>query len=394
MIIKAMLDLSTDPIFMFLNAQLNSAKKRLMKIKYILIIALFHFISCSKSNEINSDNESLIENVDPNPNPKPEPEHNPDVFDSMSSIITNDRWWKDDNGNDILASYGGHITKFGDRYYWVGNNQNASIHGGDIHMYSSSSLGSNSWKHEGKMVDFESNRGGKNCTLIHSPHTGKFVIVAKGGFVFYESSQITGPYIHVRTILKNQVGERINYKIGGMGTFQDGDNAYIITSRRWLGEASSTKPLNHRYTGIYKLTPDFLDIEEEVSWLRNDAREAMWLFKKNNTYYMTASHTAGWTASNCYYRTSTNLVDWSDEKEIGMNPHRPGGTQADKIMRSHGSQQRWIMKIGDKWVFAGDRYPYEEPESHPFEKGLYVWCPVVWEGNHPIVNFEESWSVE
>ena len=353
----------------------------------ILPLFLFWIYSCSKSDEAPINN--VEEEVDEEPVVT-----DPTIYDPNSITITNDIWWNDNNGNNIMASMGGHVTQVGDTYYWVGNNQNGVINGGDIHLYSSKTLGSNSWKHEGIMVDFPAGTdGAKNCTLLQSPHTGNFVIVGKAGLVFYESENVTGPYTFIRQILKNDVGNRTNYKVGGMSTFQDGTNAYVITSRRWLGEASETTPSNHRYTGIYKLTPDFLDIEEEICWLRNDAREAMWLFKKDDTYYMSASHTAGWTASNCYFRTSTNLIDWSEEHEIGMNPERPGGTWEQKIMRSHGTQHRWIKKFGNQWIYAGDRYPYKEEESHPFEKGLYLMCPVIWDGDIPIVNYEASWEV-
>ena len=352
----------------------------------VLIAGLIQFNSCSTSRKIanKKSNDKVIKDGDNASN----------SFNANSSIITNDIWWKDNNGNDILASMGGHITQVGDMYYWIGNDPNSSVNGFDIHLYSSKTLGSNSWKNEGKIIDFAPRRGEQNCTLLHSPATGNFVIVAKSGLVFYESKNIKGPYKKKNKILKDQVGGRKNYKVGGMGTFQDGANAYIITSRRWLSDATSTKPKNHRYTGIYKLTPDFLDIEEEICWLRNDSREAMWLFKKDDMYYMTASHTAGWTGSACYYRTSTNLVDWSEEKEIVMIPERPGGTKALKIMRSHGTQHRWITKLGNQWIYAGDRYPYHEEESHPFEKGLYLMCPVEWDGDKPIVKYEKSWSVK
>ncbi len=313
-----------------------------------------------------------------------------------ANVISNDTWWVDSNGSNVLASMGGHITLVGDTYYWVGNDPQRSLNGEDIHLYSSKTLGSGSWKHEGKMVDFAPGTGASNCSLLYSHATGNYVIVAKSGLQFYESASITGPYTHVNTVNKFQIDNRGgNYKIGGMGTFQDGTNAYVITSRRWLPSTpkSETEGANHRYTGIYKLTPDFLDVAEEVCWLRNDSREAMWLFKKDDTYYMTGSHTAGWTASACYYRTSTNLEDWSAEQEIGMDPERPGGTQAQKIMRSHGSQHRFIIQLGNgQWMYGGDRYPYDEPESHPFEKGLYIFCPVVWDNGHPTVKWEPVWT--
>lgn len=351
--------------------------------KFVLITSAIQFISCSTPRDTAHDNN------DPVTKDEPVYVNDPYTYSPTSSTITNDIWWKDNNGNDIKASYGGHITFIGDTYYWVGNDPDESVHGPDIHMYSSKTLGSNSWKYEGKLVDFSPNEvGDKNCTLLQSPATGKFILISKG-IDFYESLNVTGPYTYVRSVSKYQIDNRGgDYKIGGGSAFQDGDDAYFITSRRYLPDTD-----NHRYTGIYKLTPDFLNVEKEICWLRNDSREAMWLFKKDNTYYMTASHTAGWTASACYYRTSTNLVDWSEEKEIGMDPVRPGGSQALKIMRSHGTQHRWIMKVGNQWMYGGDRYPYKEVESHPFEKGLYLMCPVTWEGYKPIVKYEKSWQI-
>ena len=40
------------------------------------------------------------------------------VFASYQTI-TNDVWWKDNNGNPIMAQGGG-ISKFGNTYYWYG----------------------------------------------------------------------------------------------------------------------------------------------------------------------------------------------------------------------------------------------------------------------------------
>jgi hypothetical protein len=34
------------------------------------------------------------------------------------TVIVNDTVWKDTDGNEIAAGFGGHITKVGDTYYW------------------------------------------------------------------------------------------------------------------------------------------------------------------------------------------------------------------------------------------------------------------------------------
>ena len=304
---------------------------------------------------------------------------------AQSGLIENDTLWTDDNGTMVMASMGGHITQVGDTYYWVGNDPQRSLNGHDIHLYSSKTLGSGDWKHEGKMVDLQPGEGHNNCTLLRSPATGNFVIVAKSGLRFYESKTVTGPYNLVRTIYKNELGNHYNFKVGGMGTYQEGEEAYVITSRRYLGTEN-----NNRYTAIYRLTPDFTNVAEEILWLRNDSREAMWLFKRGDTYYMSASHTAGWTPSDCYYRTATYLAGpWSEEKMIGMDPLPTG-----RLTRSHGTQHRYIIQVNDQWIYGGDRYPYQEAESYSSEKGLKIICPVIWEGDHPVVKWQQTWTID
>lgn len=324
----------------------------------------------------------------------------------QAGTIVNNTIWRekgadpDDPNGYVKASFGGHITLIDGVYYWVGNDPNEEVNGADIHIYSSTTLGSDDWTHvtmavDGPPKDPDINWDkGKNCTLLRSPATGKYVIVAKNGLKFYESDAIEGPYTLVRTLGTNDLGGRSGWKIGGMSTFQEGDDAYVITSRRDTTSNAEPPP---RYIGIYKLTPDFLNVESEVNWIGPiEKREAMWLFKKDELYYMTASHTAGWNPSDCYYRTATSLDgEWSDEEVIGMDPEPTTNKE-----RSHKSQARWIMKIGNQWVFAGDRYPYHKnpnatKSSYDLDEGFNIFCPVSFDENgHPTVTWKETWTLD
>ena len=51
------------------------------------------------------------------------------------------------------------------------------------------------------------------------------------------------------------------------------------------------------------------------------------------------------------------------------------------------------MNIDGQWIYGGDRYPYQEPESHPPENGSHIICPIIWEGDHPIVKWEKEWDI-
>lgn len=314
----------------------------------------------------------------------------PSLASSVGTIV-NDMIWEDTDGDSVKAGFGGHITLMDGVYYWVGNDPNQAKNGDDIHIYSSRTLGSNDWSHVVKAVDVPagSMEAGSNCRLLRSPTTGKYVIVSKNGLMFYESSNVDGPYSLNRTLHKNQIGpNRGDWKIGGMSTFQEGSDAYVITSRRSLTSTAKPPP---RYIGIYKLTPDFLNVESEVLWFPTVQREAMWLFKKGSTYYMTASHTSGWSPSNCYYRTAKSLSGpWSEEAQIGMNPE-----PVKKSERSHGSQCRSIMKVGeDQWMYTGDRYPYKDTSEYDIAKGNYIFLPVSFDSNNrPTVTWRSSWNV-
>lgn len=132
---------------------------------------------------------------------------------------------------------------------------------------------------------------------------------------------------------------------------------------------------------------DYKEIIEEVAWIRgaSDAgdshqREAPWIFKKNEKYYMTMSHTRGWNPSETYYWTADSLYGpWVEQGQVGMNP---------RSRRSHNSQHRYIMQVGgdeqDLWIYGGDRYPLQDSSQYPFREGQNIICQVTWDGDQPM----------
>ena len=120
------------------------------------------------------------------------------------TVIVNDTVWKDTDGNEVVAGFGGHITKVGDTYYWVGTDPRPTD--GSVRLYSSKTLGSNSWKLETVVEKRKSRLGRRNCTLVHCPTTDRFVIVSKGiGFYQSKGSDVKGPYTYVKKIGAEQL---------------------------------------------------------------------------------------------------------------------------------------------------------------------------------------------
>jgi len=342
-------------------------------------------------NEQTEDERDGTEDVDPGNVPPafgddPPPEMGGD--DKTVAVINNNQQWYDDRGEEIMANDGGHITQFGDTYYWVGNDLNIGENGNDIHMYSSKTLGSSDWKWEGKMVDFEPGRYSGSCTLVRNPTTEKYMIICKGLDLF-ESDSITGPYEDAGHIYPGTVPFHRGYVWGGMSVYQEGNDAYLVVSRFDRDDPENAPGTRHM--AIYKFTPDYKGIEEEVLWTRPTEetyrREAPWLFRRGDKYYMTMSHTRGWNPSETYYWTADSLYGpWTDHGQVEMVP---------SSRTSHNSQHRYIMQVGNgQWIFGGDRYPYYDSEVYPPEDGQNIILPVSWDGDKPVVNFEETWNIE
>jgi len=112
----------------------------------------------------------------PAPVPAPPPPTNPPTSDSPTSgpptvpagpAVTNDVRWYDHNNIEISSNDGGHIYKHGTKYYWVGNDLFQAENGNDIHMYSSLTLGSSDWHHEGM---YKPTLQGLSNLLVHILH--------------------------------------------------------------------------------------------------------------------------------------------------------------------------------------------------------------------------------
>ena len=298
------------------------------------------------------------------------------------TIIENNSIWHDTDGEPVWASFGGHISKFGDTYYWVGTDPRKTD--SSVRLYSSKTLGSSTWKFEAYVDKRKGGLGRRNCSLLFSPATSKYVVVCKGiGFYQSAGSDINGPYTYVKKITSKDMNLEA-YHTGGMSAYSEGDKAYIIISLRKLDKTRD------RFALILELTPDFIGLKRLVLFMRvADKREAFWLFKREQKYYMTYDGPGGWMGSDSYYRTADRLEGpWSEEEEIGMIPEPKTRKQ-----RSHASQHRYILNVNGQWIYGGDRYPYQEPESHPPENGLHIILPIYWKEEKPFVIWEKTWDV-
>lgn len=304
--------------------------------------------------------------------------------------ITNDVLWYDTEGNEIYCQGGGILEDNG-TFYWVGASKGLPEQ--DAYLYSSTNL--QDWKAEGKVLD--ASDLGRNFIFrpsILKNRWGQYVIEWKGAITAYfaVSDTVTGPYTQVNT-----PGDS-DYKFRDHSVFQDGEDAYLVVSMIKNSDAK-------RYVGIYKLTPDFQDIELPALYVTlREGREAPCLFKRDGYYYMTDSGTMGWDPSPTYWGYSTDLINWTRPGKVAyFNSPLPTnvlGEESAPKTDSFFSQHDFIMPIyGSEettYVYFGDRFPGDRPDTY---KGKNIILPVTWvnasghPAKRPKIQWQEEWSI-
>ena len=263
-------------------------------------------------------------------------EDNP--HDPFSSTIKNNVQWRDQNGDIMEIGRGGKITKIGDVYYWVGHNpapKGLLEDGGDIFLYKSMNLGSNSWELVKKIHEYEGTKSGANCDLNQHPgYSNKYFIICKRRFfmeTFDEKPIEEAEFIPLMIPEDPVAADYPNYRWGSSETFQDGDDMYYITSRK-LDEAGAAYT---RSVFVYRLDQTWSKLEELYAIWSWPHREGLHMVKNGDFYYIFASQTAGWKDSRTWYRKATSIKGLADvtEEEVIFYPAN------SNVIRSHGSIQ-------------------------------------------------------
>lgn len=306
--------------------------------------------------------------------------------------IVNNSIWRDTNGHEIFANKGPKITKVGNTYYWVGVKHNNVK---QLNIYSSQSFGSNSWTlaHQQTLRGI---KGIRQTHMVQNPVTGKFLIYGKaaqeksGELIILESHSPTGPFKVSKIIPCETEKFRPMYEFGDLSIYIEGKDTYMVVSRHHLNIHKT------RHTAIYKLTPDGKALASEVYWKRwkrseSGGYESHYINKIGDTYVMTMSLTAGWNPSHSRYTTAPSLSGpWPTPIRIPTNPAKTPQREG-----TFESQHRWIMKVGEDWVYYGDRFPQQKQKKYKYHKanGSRIMLPVTWEGAVPTIHWQKEWSV-
>jgi len=335
--------------------------------------------------------------------------------------------WPDDKGVHINA-HGGGILYHKGTYYWFGEHKVGGTLGNTaqvgVHCYSSKDL--YNWKDEGIALAVSEDADSdivKGCIIerpkvIYNAKTGKFVMwfhlelkgkrydAARAGLAV--SDKVTGPYKYVRSLRPNagswpvnvtedekkdvaSTGDKIRDAIAGkfmrrdfaggqmsrdMTLFVDDDaKAYLIHS----AEENCT-------LHISELSDDYQGFSGK--WLRlfpGRENEAPAMFKKDGKYYLISSGCTGWSPNAARSAVADSI--WGPWTELG-NPCR-GTEEQNKV--TFESQSTYVLPVQGKpnaFIFMADRWRKKDAID-----GRYVWLPVEWENEKPVLRWKDKWDL-
>jgi beta-xylosidase len=268
------------------------------------------------------------------------------------------------------------MMKLGSTYYWYGD----SFAGG-ISLYTSPDLVH--WTYVKLVLQMGGWTGRPD--VLYNESTQKYVLILevststpRNSIEFATADAPDGDFQ-----VQNVVPEPNAYTMGDHSTFKDTDGkAYLV----YTYDESYT----NGYQGISELAADYLSIGNQIAAYpaENGSCEADSLLHVGNTYYWFTSACAGWDSSPTYYRTSTDLMNFSAVQAVTMDPPSDNSfdTQEDFVIPIVGTTTT-------SYVYVGDRY--SQFTSTPPSQGQNAFYPLTFDQNGvPTVHGDATWSVD
>ncbi len=348
-------------------------------------------------------------------------------------LITPGELWLDNNGVHINA-HGGGILYSNGTYYWYGEHKTEGEAGNmanvGVHCYSSKDL--YTWKDEGIALSVMPEGSGsdieKGCILerpkvIYNDKTGKYVMWfhlepkgkgysgARSGIALSEAPE--GPFTFIRSVRPNAGYWPVNFPeelkeapvrveeavFTGGSVSAHPDTLNLIKRDFETGQMARDMNLfvdddgkgYHIYSSeenstlhIALLTDDYLDHSGKYArFFVGRFMEAPAMFKKDGKYYLIMSGCTGWSPNKARSAVAENI--WGEWKEL-ENPCI--GENADLTFYSQSTYILPFVGQENKYIYLGDRWTPNNAID-----GRYIWLPIHFEGDQPIIEWKDSWKL-
>jgi hypothetical protein len=325
--------------------------------------------------------------------------------------------WPDDKGVHVNA-HGGGLLEHDGVYYWFGEHKVAGEAGNraqvGVHVYSSRNL--TDWHDDGIALAVTDDpasdivRGAiiERPKVIRNPRTGKFVMwfhlelkghrydAARAGVAV--ADRVTGPYVYQGSFRPDAGAWPVDV------TPADKDPATSILARDHAGGQMArdmtlfvdddgtaydiyASEENHTMH-VSRLTSDYLrSAGQYARMMPNGDDEAPAMFKHGGKYYLVTSGLTGWAPNAAKsYVADRILGPW---KALG-NPVR-GTPEQQKF--TFGGQSTYALTLRrngcTRHILMFDVWRKTDAID-----GRYVWLPVEWEGDKPVVRWRDRWTLD
>jgi hypothetical protein len=268
--------------------------------------------------------------------------------------------WPDDRGQHIQA-HGGGILKFGETYYWFGEDRGQTNARGRryVSCYSSTNLAHWTFRNQVvKLADPENLGRGwilERPKVFYNAATKKFVMYVHiddgryqvASVAVLTSDTVDGDYHYLK------IFRPLGHESRDIGQFVDDDGAaYLIFEDR---------PFGFR---IAKLSADYLNVEKEIC-LVPEHMEGGAVVHYNGLYYVLGSALTGWNPNPNKYATARSLAGpWSEFKDIAPPEQNTFGSQSSMLIKVVGTKTTSVIFLGDIWK------PRTQWDSR------YLWMPL------------------
>lgn len=265
---------------------------------------------------------------------------------------------------DLMHAHGAGVIKEGDYYYMVGEQR---VDGGHlfeaVSMYRSTDLVN--WTHANDILTKDSHPDLDPANLerpkvVYNAEYDHYVMWAhKENGEHYGDAEVTvavsdtidGDYTYIDSF------RPLGHMSRDLTVYVDDDgSAYLLSA------ANENADLN-----VYRLTDDYLGVEELVHSFPWQYRESPAVFKRNGVYFLMTSGLTGWSPNQQKYATTTDFPtgQWSGWRDIGTwNGY---DSQTTNVLEVSGSETTSYMYMGDRWAGAWGGTPNESG---------YVWLPL------------------
>ncbi|EJD54262.1 galactan 1,3-beta-galactosidase [Auricularia subglabra TFB-10046 SS5] len=292
-----------------------------------------------------------------------------------AAVIVPGAPWTDIAGNRIQA-HGAGILKVGSTFYWFGEDKahNSGLFRA-VSCYTSTDL--TTWTRQNDALSPQAGTSISTSNIVERPkvvfnqNNQEYVMWFHSDSSNYGAAQVgvatakspCGPYTYKSSFKPLGADSR------DMGLFQDTDQS------TYLLYASD----NNQNFKIAHLDANFYNVTTVASTLPGSTLESPGIVKRNNVYYLFASHTTGWAPNpNKFFTASSLNGPWSSQADIA-----PSNT------RTYYSQNAYDLQLStNSAIYMGDRW-----RSNVLGDSRYIWLPLDFSSGTPKLVWADVWTV-